>query len=295
MKRPILFLVFNRPDVTQRVFEAIKEQKPVKLYIAADGPRLNRVGEERLCEETRRIVSAVDWPCEVKTLYRNENLGCKVAVSSAIDWFFEHEEQGIILEDDCLPNATFFTFCSTLLDKYKDDERIMHIGGCNVLEKVESGDTYSFIRYPLIWGWATWRRSWKFYDETMSDYPIKEKEGFLRKAFPSIRIRSHWKYMFDRAFNKKIDTWDYQWTYAILSRNNISIIPNQNMVVNIGFSDLATHTSKEDDRTLLKSYLISDIVHPKQVNVNDNLEKVIESKYYSFSFGKRLMLKLLKK
>ncbi len=295
MDTPILFLIFNRPNTTQFVFEAIKKQQPSKLYIAADGPRLTKPDDTELCRETRKVVSKIDWPCEVKTLYRNENLGCKRAVSSAIDWFFEHEEQGIILEDDCLPNSSFFTFCSKLLDRYKDDESIMHIGGCNVIDDIKSNNTYSFIRYPLIWGWATWRRSWKLYDVNMASYPIKIKEGFLQNAFPRINIRSHWKFMFDRAFNNKFNTWDYQWTYAILSHNKLSIIPNKNTVVNIGFSDGATHTSEADDRTSLKSYMIDEIVHPEAVSVNSDLENKIESKYYSFSLSKRLLLKWLKK
>jgi hypothetical protein len=296
MKSPILFLIFNRPDTTQKVFDAIRYVKPSKLYIAADGHRKGIEGESLLCEKVRQIATQVDWDCEVKTLFRDENLGCKRAISSGIDWFFEQEEQGIILEDDCLPNPTFFTFCETLLDYYKDDERVMHIGGCNVLNKVESDDTYTFIRYPLIWGWATWRRAWKLYDVAMSDYEINVKDGFLQNAFPKRNIRSHWKYIFDGTFNKKFNTWDHQWTYAIISNNGLSVIPNQNTIINIGFSENATHTSsKEDDRSMLKSYVIETISHPANVKVNADLEKYIESKYFNYSLSKRIFLKLFKK
>jgi hypothetical protein len=167
-KSPILFLIFNRPDTTKAVFESIKSIKPLKLYIAADGARGNKLGEDLLVEETRAIIQSVDWECEVKTLFRKENLGCKVAVSSAIDWFFENEEQGIILEDDCLPDASFYGFCENLLDYYKNDERVFHISGNNFQDGIIRGDgSYYFSKYNHSWGWATWRRVWKTYDVNM--------------------------------------------------------------------------------------------------------------------------------
>ncbi len=158
---PILFLIFNRPDTTKRVFESISRVKPTKLYIAADGARKNKVGEVLLCQETRNIIELIDWECEIKTLFRTENLGCKIAVSSAIDWFFENEEQGIILEDDCLPHPSFFGYCETLLNYYKDDLRIGHIGGDNFQKGKKRGEgSYYFSQYYFIWGWAIWKLAW---------------------------------------------------------------------------------------------------------------------------------------
>ncbi len=165
---PVLFLIFNRPDTTTRVFEAIREARPSRLYVAADGPRADKEGEAQRCLETRKITEAVDWPCEVRRLYREENLGCKLAVSSAITWFFTHEEEGIILEDDCLPDQSFFPFCAAMLERYRDDGRIMMVLGTSLLPPGGGPDAdYLFTQYFLIWGWATWRRAWEKYDIEM--------------------------------------------------------------------------------------------------------------------------------
>lgn len=162
---PILFLIFNRPDTTRIVFKRIREIRPSKLYVAADAPRANKLGEAELCMETRAIIKDIDWPCELKTLFRDENLGCKLSVSGALDWFFENEECGIILEDDCLPDLTFFSFCKELLERYKDDDRIGHIGGnCFLPGQIAKELSYDFCSITHIWGWATWRRVWKNMD-----------------------------------------------------------------------------------------------------------------------------------
>ncbi len=169
MRSPVLFLVFNRPDSTRKVFDAIRSARPPKLYITADGPRPDRPAEAKLCSEVRAIASAVDWPCEVKTLFRESNLGCKAGVSSGITWFFSHEDEGIILEDDVLPVPTFFNFCDEMLERYRDDARVSMISGCNLISNHFSPkQSYFFSRYNLIWGWATWRRAWQHYDVAMT-------------------------------------------------------------------------------------------------------------------------------
>lgn len=173
---PVLLLIFNRPDTTQRVFHEIRGASPLQLFISADGPRENKPGEFEKCQITRDIVRQVDWDCEVYTNFRDKNLGCKIAVSSAIDWFFENVEEGIILEDDCLPSFSFFRFCEELLEKYRDDERIMQIGGTNLLSEWQrSDDSYYFSKYGAIWGWATWRRAWQYYDVNMKLWPEVKK------------------------------------------------------------------------------------------------------------------------
>jgi GT2 family glycosyltransferase len=164
LETAILILLFNRPETTIRVFDKISQIKPQRLYIASDGPRKNFDGEKEKVKKVREIATRVDWPCEVKTLFRNENLGCKKGVSSAITWFFEQEEQGIILEDDCVPNLDFFTFCESLLDRYAEDERVSVITGNNFQNNKWRGDaSYYFSKYNHCWGWASWRRSWKDY------------------------------------------------------------------------------------------------------------------------------------
>ena len=186
---PILFLIFNRPDTTKLVFESIKRIKPAKLYIAADGARKHKVGEDLLCKETRSIIDLIDWECEIKTLLRTENLGCKIAVSSAIDWFFENEEQGIILEDDCLPNESFFNFCEQLLNQFKENKEIMHISGNNFQDGITRGDgSFYFSKYNHIWGWATWKRAWKLYNVKLEIEDKKEIEIFIEKNFETKKI-----------------------------------------------------------------------------------------------------------
>lgn len=165
----VLFLIFNRLDTASRVFEAIREARPFRLYIAADGPRLHKLGELEACISVRRLVTQIDWPCEIHTLFREQNLGCARAVKEAIDWFFEHEEEGIILEDDCLPRPEFFSFCSEMLDRWRNNKEIMMISGTNYLfGKISSSYDYYFSHFAAIWGWATWKRAWTQLDLSIS-------------------------------------------------------------------------------------------------------------------------------
>jgi hypothetical protein len=266
---PILFVVFNRPETTQRVFDKIRGIKPTRLYVAADGPRNGNESDKVNCELTRKIIENVDWYCSVKTLYGDTNLGCGRAVSKAITWFFDNEEAGIILEDDCLPNDSFFTFCKTLLDYYKDDERIMHIGGTNFQEGIKRGDaSYYFSANIHVWGWATWRRAWKKYDFNVSDV-----EEFIRKKkldfyFNDTVIREYWHGIFKNMFNHKIDTWDYQWHYTVLNNQGLAIIPQVNMISNIGFGSSATHTGAESKWANMKTAEIGEIKYPALVQQN---------------------------
>jgi hypothetical protein len=179
---PVLFLIFNRPEMTTRVMDAIRGARPQRLYVAADGPR-GRPDEVEQCDKARQIATAADWPCQVYTLFRNENLGCRRAVSSGIDWFFEHEEEGIILEDDCVPSADFFRFCSELLARFKSEKRVMAIcGSCYTKSTFDMPESYYFSYYPDMWGWATWRRAWRLYDRDLSRWPEFKQAGRLRAA-----------------------------------------------------------------------------------------------------------------
>ncbi len=172
MQSPILLLVFNRPDTTRQVFETIRAARPPRLYVAADGPRPGRAGEAERCAEVRELTTQIDWPCELKTLFRNENLGCKIGVSSAIDWFFQNEPEGIILEDDVVPLPSFFLYCDVLLDRYRNDIRVGVISGSNLVSNhLMLEESYFFSRYNHIWGWASWRRAWDHYDVTMASWP----------------------------------------------------------------------------------------------------------------------------
>jgi len=281
---PILFLIFNRPDTTKRVFESISSIKPAKLYIAADGARKDKLGEDLLCEDTKSIIDLIDWECEVKTLFRTENLGCKIAVSSAIDWFFENEEQGIILEDDCLPNESFYNYCETLLNYYVSDERIMHISGNNFQDGIVRGiGTYYFSNYNHIWGWATWKRAWKAYNVDLSFLTETEIETLIEKQFDTKKERLFWNNIFKKVINKTIGTWDYQWTYAVWKNNGLSILPNKNMIANIGFNNNGTHTSGVDILGLsnMKTFSISKIIHTTEIEINKKADKYGLDHYFN--------------
>ena len=240
---PILFLVFNRPDTTTRVFETIRQARPERLYLAADGPRDLIDGERKKCEEVRAIVSNVDWRCQVKTLYREQNLGCKVAVSSAINWFFENEEMGIVLEDDCLPSLSFYKYCEELLNEYKDDERVFLVSGYNKQNTWDKGGSdYFFSHLGGIWGWASWSRAWQHFDPEMSDLDdLVAKNHFVDLLGPNLgRLRQ--KQFYD-TLRDKVDTWDYQWGYSRNKHKGLACVPVKSLIQNIGFGENATHTS----------------------------------------------------
>ncbi len=247
----ILFLIFKRPDVTAQVFEVIRQAQPAKLYIAADGARTGKIEETEKVLKTRQIVlNGIDWPCEVKTLFRDTNLGCRMAVSSAIDWFFKHEEEGIILEDDCLPDLSFFRFCSELLSRYRNDNRVMAISGNNFQQgKSRTEYSYYFSRYAHCWGWATWKRAWVYWDGDLSSWPaIKEKKVLYDIFYGNKLLINHWENIFDRYYHGRIDSWNFPWLYSCWIQNGLTVLPDKNLVSNIGFGADATHTKKSSHK-----------------------------------------------
>jgi hypothetical protein len=266
LNTPILFLVFNRPDTTQQVFEVIREVKPAKLYIAADGPRLDKEGEKEKCEAVRKIVTQIDWDCESTTLFREENLGCGKAVSEAITWFFEQVEEGIILEDDCLPDISFFRFCEELLEKYRTDEQVMSISGSNLLShswKIEN-QSY-FWGHGGIWGWATWKRAWNLYDIKMTGWNDDAIKNNIRIAIQSNNWYEYYYNMFEYSYNGTLNTWDIQWFYCILINVGLCINPEVNLVTNLGFGAESTHTESISNwvQKLYKGTMTFPLLHPK--------------------------------
>lgn len=276
---PILFLIFNRPDTTIQVFESIRKQQPKYLYVAADGPRENKLGETERCEETRKLViDNIDWPCEVKVLFRTENLGCGKAVSSAITWFFENVEEGIILEDDCLPNNQFFTFCENLLQHYENDLRIFLISGYNPLGANIKSDSYFFSQHTSVWGWATWRNRWEKYDFEMKKWDSSEIIDYMKVCLPSIGF-DNYKNGFDSVKNNHIDTWDYQWAYSILIQNGLTIKPFANLITNIGIT--GAHASEKDRNHFVEYGILSDnLIHP-DIIIPSLYE---DTKFYNWNF-----------
>jgi hypothetical protein len=287
LQTPVLFLVFNRPDTTEQVFAAIRKARPPRLYIASDGARADRSDEAEIVAEVREIATAVDWPCEVKTLFREDNLGCKHAVSEAISWFFKQEEKGIILEDDCLPHPDFFSFCDELLELYADDERVSVITGNNFQNGRLIGDaSYYFSKYNHCWGWASWRRAWKHYDVRLQCWPEWSQAHEWREKTPDTVERRYWSKIFKLVRAEKIDTWDYQWTASVWYQGGLTATPNVNLVSNIGFGPNSTHTASTDSPlSRIATFPLGELQHPATVVQNIDADRYA----FDFAFGGRFL------
>ena len=242
---PVVFLIFNRPDTTRKVFEVIRQAQPQQLLVVADGPRSDKAGEAKKCAEVRAIIDTVDWDCEVLINYSEINLGCKKRVSSGLDWAFSLVEEAIILEDDCLPDPTFFRFCQELLEKYRDDKRIMAISGDNFqFGRKRTNYSYYFSRYSHCWGWATWGRAWQYYDGEMKLWEEIRDQNWLK----DILDNNPWEVSYRRrklqaVYEGDIDSWAYIWTFSCWLQNGLVILPNVNLVSNIGFTSEGTRTT----------------------------------------------------
>lgn len=238
------------------------------------------------------LLQRIDWDCEVTTLFREKNAGCKHAMSNGIDWFFKHEEEGIILEDDCLPSRSFFFYCEELLEKYRSDDSVYLISGQNIREidpLIESD--YGFTKFALIWGWASWRSVWKMYDVHISDWPANKNE-ILKRVSPFLRARLFWLRKFDTMHDQKVDTWDYQLSYLILKDGGRTIIPKKNLISNIGFDDRGTHTKnpKSDNANIPRYELDFPLKGPKDPKEEQRINRFYDLKIYS----ERNLIKILK-
>ena len=245
LETPVALIVFNRPRLTRALFERVAAARPRKLLLIADGPRASRAGEAQLCAEVREIVSRVDWPCEVQRNFAEENLGCRQRVISGLDWLFEQVEEAIILEDDILPDPSFFPFCEEMLERYRYDDRVSMITGFHIgADEAKLAESYYFSALTHIWGWATWRRAWQHYDEHMSGWPQAKRSGTLRRVFPASSARRYWTPILDGMYHGTgPNTWDYQWMFTNILRGSLSVTPGVNLIENIGFGADATHVS----------------------------------------------------
>jgi hypothetical protein len=260
---PIVFIIFNRPDVTEKVFNVIRQVQPTKLLVIADAPRQNRPDDEKDCAATRKIIERVDWDCEVLTNYAETNLGIKLRISSGLNWVFNLVEEAIILEDDCLPEFSFFPFCEELLKKYQNDDRIMTISGNNFqFGRKRTEYSYYFSRYTLIWGWATWRRAWQKYDVEMKHWDSVRNDNWLHDILDDYRTVKYWSSLFQGCYEGSINSWALPWTFTSWIQNSLSILPNVNLVSNIGFSPNASHT--KDTYNPLANYPTESIEFPLQ-------------------------------
>ena len=296
---PVLFLIFNRPETTQQVFSAIRKAKPPRLYVAADGPRSDYPNEDEKCEHSRKIATNVDWDCEVKTLFRDQNLGCRLAVSQAIYWFFEQEPEGIILEDDCLPSQSFFWFCQEMLEYFRNDKAVGVICGfySNELEYKPSA-SFFFSRYLRVWGWAGWRRSNEGYDSNIN--LLIEKQNTWKKDIFSrtdIFLKRYWQDMFEEVGSGKIDTWDIQLQYLLWQKKQQVIVSSKNLVQNIGWAQGAHPLTKDHNHELATSEINFPLTGPEMRERDTRADQVIEKISYQitiFSFLKKLLRKMIR-
>jgi hypothetical protein len=240
---PILVIIFNRPDFAKNIFLALSEIKPSRLYVVSDGPRTK--SEESDIQESRELFNSIDWKCEVSYDYSDVNMGLRKRISSAISWAFESEEKLIILEDDCIPHPDFFKFCGDLLIKYKDDKRVMCINGCNLNPQLceNYSETYFFSRYSNSWGWATWKRAWDLFDSELAGLDDKRIYKTFADNLPrKYRSKTYWSYMLGRVKQNKIDSWAYRWMFSLWINNGLAIVPQSNLIQNIGNDHRSTHT-----------------------------------------------------
>jgi len=272
---PVLFLIFNRPHYTVKAFAAIRKAKPAKLYIAADGPREDKENEKELCEQTRQLVlNYIDWECEVKTLFQRENLGCGLGVSTGITWFFEHEEQGIILEDDIVADLSFFKFCDELLQKYKYDKNVWTIGGNNHQVISDFKESYSFTKAFYCWGWATWKDRWKYFALNIKEV----KEDILDWYTKNKQVKNHFAEILWRMQSSnpklRIDSWAYPYNLTGISNKALHIFPQKNMIKNIG--NYGAHLNGPSPLLNTKTYRLNITSHPKSIRNNQKLHNELD-------------------
>jgi glycosyltransferase involved in cell wall biosynthesis len=239
---PVVLCVYNRPEKTQRVLDALKVAKPRHVLVIADGPKKDDATDSRLCKEVLQIIDGVDWDAKVDFNVSPVNLGCRKRIQTGLSWSFDLVEQAIILEDDCIPSSSFFPFCEELLQKYRDDKRVGLIGGANFqFGRDRLPESYYFSRYPLLWGWACWRRTWDIYDADLTSWNRDRDATWLSELLADPLATAYWTRIFDRV-KSGLDTWDYSLVFSCWRSNLLAIQPSQNMIENIGFGKEATHT-----------------------------------------------------
>lgn len=247
LNTPVIFIIFNRPDVTEITFREIARARPRTLFVIADAPRPDRPDEAARCAAARAVIDRVTWECDVRTLFAEEHRGCRHQVPAGLDWAFSQVEEAIILEDDCLPDPSFFRFCTELLGHYRDDPRVMAVSGsCFLAPRDRPADSYYFGSIPLVWGWATWRRAWQTYDRRMAGWDAFRTSAEFMRMFPSLSTRWHYRGQMDRTWSGNVDTWDYQWVYSMWRQQGVALLPTRNLIRNLGLRADATHTRDHD-------------------------------------------------
>lgn len=296
---PVAMIVFNRPHTTAKVFEAIRQAKPSVLFLIADGPRPHKPGEEEKCAAVREIVEKVDWDCQVYKNFSDVNLGCGKRPSTGVDWVFETVEEAIIIEDDCVPHPSFFRYCQELLEYYRHSDRIMTICGLNVQFGNNHTDySYYFSRYNHCWGWASWRRAWKYFDFDLELWPEIREKNLLQDLLQDSHAVKIWTQTFDIIREKKLDCWDFQWIFANWVHGGLAITPRENLIEYIGYTEDATHTTNELSQynQLLVEEMEFPLKHPPYMIRHDRADRYTQSTYFDYmpSLCKRINRKVRK-
>lgn len=294
LRTPVVLLIFNRVEPTKQVFARIAQARPKVLFIVADGPRTDVPEDRERCLEVRRVVEKIDWDCSVHRNYSDPNLGLKERVASGLDWVFDQVEEAIILEDDCLPDPTFFPFCEKLLEEFEQDERVMMIAGTNyLLDRLQIEDSFLFSRYFSIWGWATWARAWKKYDRSLTDWSDLKKRKILKAMYPQRYFRRRLSNWFDLAQSGQIETWDIQWFYSCLFNNGLCIVPRVNLVSNIG--DEGTHASRDRKNIGLPTFSLDleSIQRPRFVVPSQEYDATLIRQRFLLQRPRRILRRVL--
>ena len=288
-KTPILIIAWKRPQKTRELINVIKEINPDNLYIACDGPKNENPEEDNKVRETRKLLlTSFKEVNKKKYLLSKNNQGCKLGVSNAVNWLFKHEKEGIILEDDCIPHLDFFRFCQEMLENYRNDERIWSITGHNQQNNIQRGSgTYYFSKYPRSWGWATWKRSWAKYDRDITDWPKIKSKGILKNQLRNNIELKYWEKILDSIYYHNYpNTWDYQWSLSSFLNSGLTIVPNKNLIKNIGFDEEATHTFEGEANTFIEndkaySNSIFPTIHPDYFVINQKADEIVDVLEYS--------------
>lgn len=289
---PIVLFTFNRPLETQAVFEQIALLKPTKLFLVADGPRSDHPSDIVLCNQVRNIISELTWQCHASKFFFDTNQGCRQALIQGLNWVFENEPRAIILEDDCVPEPSFFSFCQELLDYYQNNHRIMSIGGYRYLpDQIQNTESYSFSKYTQSWGWATWKRAWHLMDSELKTWDDVSQSTWLESHLAKPQHITYWKHIFNQ-MRKGLNTWDYAWAYSCWRHNGLTIQPKVNLISPIGFGSNATHnTDMKHPAAFRKSFAMPfPLNHPSEISTQEAIEYWIEERYFSGMNKKRLKI-----
>jgi len=284
---PVVLIIFNRPERTAEVFATIRAARPAQLFVIADGPRPIVKSDASKCAAARAIIEQVDWPCQIFRRFAEQNIGLRQNVSEGLDWVFSQVKEAIILEDDCLPDSSFFPFCEALLERYAQDRQVAMIGGTNLNPThmlPSAGESYYFSRFCHIWGWATWRRAWQLCDHEMKEWPSLRRTNWLMKKFGNCTAENYWRRLFDDSHARNRDglnTWDIPWLFACWRHDLLSIVPKTNLVANIGFGLDAAHTKSETRAARLPTNPIEfPLQHPKEKIVNAEADRYVQKEFF---------------